>query len=241
MLEEYSFSMGKFSMKKLSICGFIIFLFFIFIIELLEPFSYPLNINVSNITNAQASFSWTTEKPTKGEVFVSKNKNSPLLPYFQKMEKDDGEKKLNKSGYYLTHHVTVKNLTSETKYYFAIFQGWRKVYEGEFKTGKILSSLSLPNPVYGKILNAKKKPLVGAIVLLEVETSSVFSSLLSTLTNNDGRWSLDLGNLRTKDLNLNYKIASRATEKIIIETGQKKFKARTRSGFDKPWPDVILK
>ncbi len=219
---------------------------------LIEPYSPPQNLSFSNITDHQITISWVTKIPTRGTIITSGNGSFPILPIFAKtLQKDDGEKNTLKIGYYTTHHITIGNLLPSKKYNFRIFQGQKKVYQGEFVTGSTLSTLSNPNPVYGKVLKSDKKTaVVGAIVYLRVEKSpvdssskeSTSSSMLSTLTNKNGGWSLDLANLRDLTLRKNYPLSKKAIEEIIIETGSLgRVKTATVSGQDKPWSDIILK
>lgn len=223
--------------------GVLIILTFIFLFSFIfEPTSKPLNIILSNQSSHQATISWITKKPTRSTVFVTSSKNLPFLPFFIKLEKDDGEKNLVKRGFYETHHVTTGSLLENTKYQFVIFQGLRKVSQGTFTTGPNASSINTPNPVYGKVLNAdKKSPSVGSIVYIRVIDKKNRSSLLSTLTNVEGRWSIDLGNLRTKDLKNIFPISKDSIETAIIEAGSKgRFSIESKPGKDKPWIDVIL-
>lgn len=79
---------------------------------LIEPSSSPLNLVFSNITDHQASISWVTDIPTKGTIVVSADSKFPILPIFAKdIQKDDGEKSTKKVGYYITHHITIGNLS----------------------------------------------------------------------------------------------------------------------------------
>ena len=60
------------------------------------------------------------------------------------------------------------------------------------------------------------------------------------MTNSDGRWSLDLANLRTDDLKNSFSGGSNMTENLLIATKDTTVKTATQSGKDKPWPDLIL-
>lgn len=205
-----------------------IFLFFFII----EPSSQPQNVFISNITNGQATISYTTKTPTKGTVLISKDGKFPALPLFVNPTKDDGEKNLKKSGFYTTHHITLTNLESKTIYKFRIYQRLRKVYDGQFKTNTVSSSLSSPEPVYGKVLTVDKKPIIGAIVYLQVENEASKSALLSTLTNNEGGWSIDLANLSLDDY---------TKEMVVVEAAELgRGKAYTTPGKDRPWPDILI-
>lgn len=216
---------------------------FLYFLKLIEPTSAPQNILVTNITDHQATVSWTTANPTRGLVVISEDGNFPLLPTFAKTTyKDDGEKKIGRERFYVTHHVTIGDLTANKTYQYLIYQGWKKMIQGKFTTGSTLASISTPNPVYGRVLSSDKKPLVGALIFLQAETGKERSALLSTLTNIEGRWNLDLGNLRTGNLRTNFKIASKSAEMVTVEAGNRgKGKAFTAPGKDKPWPDIILK
>jgi len=157
------------------------------------------------------------------------------------LQKDDGDKSLPRPGFYTTHHVTLENLKSGKTYTFAIYQGIGKKYIGRLTTAQALSSLPSPNPVYGRVLDKNKKPIVGAMVYLRAKNGSKSSTLLSALTNLSGRWSLDLGNLRTEDFKSAFPTSASTVEEILIYAGTKGTgKATTSPGKDKPWPDLIV-
>ncbi len=223
--------------------GLILFLLW-WSLLLIEPRAKVTNLLISNITDHQVTISWTTTIPTKGTIIVSSDSKFPILPILAKnIQKDDGEKNTKKMGYYATHHTTIGSLQSQAEYNFRIYQGQKKVYEGQFNTGSTLPSLNNPNPIYGRILKSDKKTaVVGAMVYLTVVNEASDSALLSTLTNSKGGWSLDLGNLRSKDLQTYFKIDKKIKEKLIVTTSDKGgFKAQTSYGADKPWPDILLK
>lgn len=206
----------------------------------LEPKSVIKSLVFSNITDHQITISWVTEKETKGVVVVSQGK-LPVWPIFVKnYSKDDGEKSLKKVGRYITHHVTITNLNPDNKYKFKIFQGLKTAFNGEFRTFKTLDSLDGPNPIYGRVLSKDKRPVIGAIIYLQAKTASQSSSLISSQTNLTGRWSLDLANLRTSNLDEGFDLKSNTLEIVIVETGKGKVKAETKQGQDKPWPDIII-
>lgn len=223
--------------------GLIVIGFLLYSVKLIEPASEPQNLFLSNITDHQITLSWTTEKPTRGQILLSEDNKFPFLPIFiKKWEKDDGEKSLPTTNFYLTHQITIGDLKPNKTYYFRIYQGWKKMLQGQFTTGSTLSNILPPNPVYGQVMLVDKKtPAVGSLVYLEVMEASNSSALLSTLTNKDGRWSMDLSNLRTTKLDKSFKLATNSAEILIVDTGKNRVKAQTRAGKDKPWPNIILK
>lgn len=212
---------------------------------LIEPTSTPQNLFFTNQSDHQTTITWTTEKPTRSIIIASKDGKFPLLPFSfltKNMFKDDGEKLLKKQGFYTTHHVTVEKLDPTTFYYFRIYQGLKNIYQGKFTTGLTLNTLTAPNPIYGRVLTSDKKPVVGAIVYFQEKQESSPSALLSTLTNQQGRWSLDLGNLRSVDLKKIFTSSSKTIKEIVVDAGSKgKVKFATASSQLVPAPDILLK
>ena len=237
------FSALKKAILALGILGVVFFILYL-ASYLLEPTSPIKSLLASNISDHQVSLSWVTDLPTKSNLVISSKNDIPTLPFFTKSGlKEDLDRNLRKSNYYLLHQTTITNLSKKQTYYFKIFQGLKTAYQGKFTTGESINVLLNPNPVYGTIyLNQQKTPAVGALVYLLVEGKEGKSSVLSTQTNKSGRWSIDLANLRTLNLKDVYQIASNSSEQLIIEAGKKgKGKAKTTFGKDKPWPDLILK
>lgn len=202
----------------------------------LEPKSEVKNLSFTNITDHQVTISWITDKPTKGVVRIGKG-------YY----KDDLEKSLKKEGRYLTHHITITNLNPNRKYQFKVFQGLKTAFYGEFTTSSTLDSFTSPNPVYGRVISKDKKPIIGALIFLQAKEASQSSSIISTQTNLEGRWSLDLANLRSKDFRKSFDLTRSSLETVIVQTGkslpagrQAKVKAETTLGKDKPWSDIVI-
>lgn len=219
-----------------------VYLLFVFVVPFIEPFSSPKNVKISNVTDWQATVSWATPKATRDLVVLSEDTSFPIFPMFAKKKYvDDGDKGLKNLKFYTTHHVTVGELKPNTKYYFKIYQGAQKVHSGEFATGPTLASSTTPNPVYGRVIKADKTPVAGAIVYFQAGQGETLSSLLSTLTNAEGRWSVDLANLRVQDLQKDYEATEDGTAKIVVEGGARG-SAKHAGNFSgkNPMPDIIV-
>ena len=88
------------------------------------------NIRISNVTANSVTISWITDTPSIGKVYISSSDNWPVL--VERIGKaayyDDRDTAQNHEGSFvlkneapvdrLTHHVTVRNLSPETTYYF---------------------------------------------------------------------------------------------------------------------------
>ncbi len=232
--QEFPEIIGRFSRKKLLLVLFaVIFLLTgIFVVApfIAEPTSPLKEIFITNITDGQATITWSTDKPTKGTVKVQ-----------NVIYKDDGDKNKKSQGFYATHLVTVGALRPAVSYNYEVYQGWRKVYEGTFTTAIILNSINNPNPVYGKVVDAANRPQVGVIVYLTAINQNEKSALYSTLTNNEGRWQIDLANFRTRDLKAPFSLTAETVQEAVVQTGSRgKFKAATDMDNDQPWPDIIV-
>lgn len=219
-----------------------VYLLFVFVVPFIEPSSSPKNVKISNVTDQQATVSWATPKATRDLVVLSEDTSFPIFPMFaEKKYIDDGDKGLKNLKFYTTHHVTAGELKPNTKYYFKIYQGVQEVHSGEFATGPTLASSTTPNPVYGRVIKADKTPVAGAIVYFQAGQGEILSSLLSTLTNSSGGWSLDLANLRAADLQKNYEVGQNGTVEIAVEGGARGNAKRAGNFSGKnPIPDIVV-
>lgn len=142
--------------------------------------SIPYDIKISNISDNSFTISWLTAKAVPG--FVSYGEDNKL----KEMASDDRDSSGPKNR--TTHHVTLKNLSPATTYYYKI------------NTGSILTQTTaptiadtppLPDPIFGKV-----SPASETIIYLKVGDSS----LLSSYAREDGKFLITLNNARSKDL-----------------------------------------
>lgn len=227
------------------IISFFILIALIFLVDLaifIEPASKPVNVLISNLTDRQATVSWTSDKATRGSILISDNNQFPPVIIFAK-KADKYEESTAQQGFYMVHSINLTDLKPNTNYNYRIYQGFKAAYQDSFQTGLTLDTILTPNPVYGKIKEAGKNPVVGAIVSLQlVSLEGTRSAILSTLSNQQGGWSIDLANARSTDLQKSFLLDKKTREEIIVERGiGEKVKESTSSGYDQPWPDVILK
>lgn len=214
------------------------------IIYLSEPKSKPLHIVHANITSTQATISWSTKIPTKGALIVSQKDSFPIIPFAsQFLIKDDGEKRIKTQKRYATHKVTVTHLKPNTTYYYRVYQGNHGVYTGRFKTAPVLRSTGNPTMVYGQVYAADAKtPVMGVLVYLQMTAKGRRSQVLSAMTNEKGRWSINISDIRTLDLTKRFAVTVTTQENIIVDAGNKgAFRAATTPDNDQPWPNIILK
>lgn len=134
------------------------------------------NVRISNITSNSLTLTWNTNKAVRGCVINYKLLVTCDLP----------------GNRLTTHFVIVKGLEPKTKYNFLIQNGLLfKVVGGE--TSEVSQKTpSAPNPAYGQVALADKITLVPFANVFV----TVGGKLLSTFSNTEGGFSLDLGDIR---------------------------------------------
>ncbi len=98
-----------------------------------------------------------------------------------------------------THHITVSGLSAVTTYYYRIVSDGTTYDDNgspyELTTGPSLA-FTLPEMISGRVFEADgTTPAAGAVVYAAVESSQT----LSTLTDIDGHWAIDIAAVRTGD------------------------------------------
>lgn len=199
----------------------------------------PKEIIVGNITDSSLTVSWTTDKPSSGGIFLNSQEN-PLLrglgfflceffSYRCNFINDDTPKAST------THFINIGNLTPETPYYYRIVSSGRlfKTDAGNnvlpsLITGPVLGIPTLPNPVYSYILRGDgKTPVAESLVTISLvgnNDKETKSSLITTVTDKNGLFLVDLGNLRTPDLR--FPIQTSINDRLSITVfGSNNFKA----------------
>lgn len=138
---------------------------------------------------------------------------------------DCNDVKVRKFGQYYTHHVTVGNLDADKEYFFRVGDGFISYKKGktegvkyierempsisEFKqtTKSLIEEVSSPKPAYGTSYNVYytndggvgEKKNFDSIIFLKTFKEGVEYPLMSSVTNIDGGWSIDLSNVRNSD------------------------------------------
>ncbi len=186
----------------------VIFLGFNIFRFITEPSEKPENVRISNVTDTSFTVSWTTKNtPTIGGVIVQDtNTFLPVLSqYFNTTFNDERELKVEQTRLY-THFVSVNKLNPSTKYFIRLLSGNIQyeitdyVAENKVITTSNLSDIPSPIPVYGSIVtNNQVTPQAGALVYARLENAGKYSSLVSSFTDENGRYQFDVSTLRDSD------------------------------------------
>lgn len=168
------------------------------------------------------------------------------------------EIKINEAGKYYTHHVELKNLDPETEYSIRVGDGlmFTKAIDTEevetVKTLVISDTVLTPVPAYGSVKDSENQ-LISADQMVPVNDSVVFlrlidqetletTSYMSSTTNQDGNWYLDLAYLISSSgedfLNKDFKSL---TVELYIDGGPLGYwKTTNTSGEIAPFPISVF-
>lgn len=191
----------------------------------------PQSVKVTNITSDFFTVSWITSDQTTGSVSFWKEEKQPASPAGRQTTALDDRDKPENIGRYKTHHVTVKTVTPQTKYFFKIQSG-KDSYDDDgnpyaVTTAEQLDDASKPvaTNVEGSVVNEDGSAGGAALVYVNIEGSSQ----LSTQTATNGKWGLPLI-LRTSDLKEWFEILSDDKLDIFVTNGQKTSKVQASIG-----------
>lgn len=170
----------------------------------------PINLQVVNITDTEASIIWQTKIPTQG--FINWGHSNKLD--FKKL--DDRDK--DQLTPHLIHFVTIKDLQPDSSYFFTvkvnnfIFPEISK----QFKTTKTLDNQFIPfGPIIGTVLDQSLQPLDEGLISLKV----LQGSNVGTFVTNDGNYLLPLTQLRDQTLSKQFTLSNPSIATLVITRG----------------------
>jgi hypothetical protein len=203
----------------------------------------PRNVIISNRTSSSVTISWVTDQKTKGVVWYSDSPIKFPFKIFgakggfayddrEYMEAEqfvarlegentsertitDIEEEIRFRGQnkYFVHHVTVRGLEPEKKYFFRVGNGLHFVKKHtnlndnySFKTFTEVDNIPVPNPTYGSVVETglgfrDLETISEGIVYMQLikkdeQQEEIVSEMLSALLNEDGGWYIDIANAR---------------------------------------------
>ena len=157
------------------------------------------DVQMTNRRDASVTFSWQTNVPATGRVRFGTDPAALVNVAYD----DRGP---NAVG--TTHHVALKRLAPETTYYVTLISG-KTVDDNDGRLYRVTTGPTLGVPqvrtAYGQVMRSDgMSPAVGALVYLEIGHRDVAgqlerSGLLSTVTDENGFWAVNLAAARTPE------------------------------------------
>ena len=195
-----------------------------------SPEVLPKNVRVSNITDGSFTVSWVTDKETQG--FIRWGANTSL----------DKTKIIPSDTPGFTHSFLIEGLSPSSVYYFNINSGGKEFDNNgvawQVKTGLTIPNQPKANIISGSVISQAKTPVKNALVYVQVGGSS----LLSTITSEEGTWVIPISAARTQNLSSYIPINDSTTlVEISVQTGPSNIaSAQIYPVAAKPAPTIML-
>lgn len=213
---------------------FLIPLFVLLTIAIVAYFYFgdkPIQMLVSNITNQGATI-----------TFFTRNKQRGTILYYPVTTKGQ-HPQIKEEIASRIHQFELKNLEAKQEYEYVVSVGLQKE-KGSFRTAPLTENISSPRPIFGQVYQKDgKAPASEVLVILQLESvKEGKSSLLTTVTNGNGMYSFDLGNLKKMDLSefIRYQNGDRELIKVY-GVGGVEGTLEGKVGLDQPLPPLTLK
>lgn len=173
----------------------------------------PDHVRISNVSDTSFTISYKTKDAVLGTISYGTDASMGSVGL------DDRDQVGGTPKPYTTHHITIKNAKPSTKYFFSVHSGDDTFLNDkapfELTTGGALTDApSQQAPITGKIITPDGSAHVDAIVYVTSDTTQT----LSTLTKDDGTYTIPLNTLRTSD-NAAYATITPETKLKILAVG----------------------
>lgn len=159
------------------------------------PETTPKNVRLTNVTDSTFTISFLTDSATSAFVKYGTEENNLTL-----RSSDDRDQLSGTVAEYTMHHITVRNLDPNKKYFYVIGTGSGALFDNNgsvfnLTTAKRTGAPSAAKTIYGSVTNESGAPASGAVVFIKVEGAGDMSALVT----NAGGWAIPLSNARTPD------------------------------------------
>lgn len=152
------------------------------------------DVTVTNVTENSFTVVWCSGSREVGYVSYGSTGSNLDLDV-----NDSRDGILQRDAHY-THHVSVKDLTPETTYYYTINSGEIE-YDDDGQSYQITTPPTESSPPeYSSILGeVVGSGAVDAVIIGSIVSTGGESSLVSTVSDENGRWILSIGGIRNDD------------------------------------------
>lgn len=199
-----------------------------------SPSYAPEEIRVTNLTDTSFTVSYTTKESVLGTLSFGST------PSGGKVALDDRDQQSGNPQPYLVHHITVKNLSPNTTYYYSISSADKSFIDTDKPfTVKTLDQLS-QNP-------SRQPPIVGTVANPSGNTDNTIVLLvtdgaqtLSTMVKADGSYVMPLNALRTSDYSSYITFTDTSIIKILVENPDGKSTVSVLASQINPVPQISI-
>lgn len=195
----------------------------------------PQSVRITNISDTSFSVSYTTFGKVIGTLSYGKDENEKNNSF------DDRDREGGVPKEYNTHHITVQNLTPQTKYVFSIVSGGSDFLNNEalfeVTTGsEIDDAPTTKDTIAGNVVLPDGQPANDALVYAQTEDGNP----RSTLAESDGSYTLEISAMRTSDLASFVEFAGDTVIALSFRNEALESKATVLASQANPVPQVML-
>lgn len=200
-----------------------------------SPTYTPEEIRITNLTDTSFSVSYVTKDSVIGSLSYGTS------PSGGKVALDDRDQQSGNPQPYTIHHITVKNLTPETQYYFSITSSDKTFLDKEkpFTTTTLQELNEQPTtqpPIVGNVAYADGHKDNNVIVLLVTDGAQT----LSVLTKPDGTFVMPLNAIRTADFSSYQRFTPSSVIKLLAVSPVDKATVSVLTSQITPVPPITL-
>ncbi|MBN1618617.1 fibronectin type III domain-containing protein [Candidatus Dojkabacteria bacterium] len=151
------------------------------------------DVNITNVTENSFTVVWESSIKQPGSINYGSAANA-----LTDTAKDDRDTVVSTGQYYM-HHITVKNLDPESTYFYVIQSG-TKSYKNNGNPYQVTLPETLDSPpafdsIAGQITGTGAPD---SVVFGIITTDSGTSSEISTITDENGKWTMSIGSVRNQ-------------------------------------------
>ncbi len=180
----------------------------------------PKNIVIANLQDTSVSISWSTDVATNG--FINYGTTDISQVALDDLDND-------KPTPHQLHHVSIKNLTPQTKYQVKINSG-ETTTDSFFSTAPEDSAQNGFLPVIGTVVD-DNRPLTEGLVYLQIQGATPQSAIIKSF----GAFLIPISSMRTNDLTRIFSDRSASGQiTVITANGQKATATISLSNIDGP-------
>lgn len=191
----------------------------------------PQQVRITNITSDSFTVSWVTKRPTN--AYLKYGKGQALDTTISGSPQDAPPS--------LVHTVQVEDLVEETSYNFQVGVEnpgeWKREFgKHSVQTSKVIKD-GEANIIFGSVTDSSSKPVQGAIVYVTIQGVQP----LSSVTDLEGAWTLNLGHALSSDLQggASYD-KDKSVVEVFVQTGRLFASAKGHVGAARPLPPMVL-
>lgn len=200
-----------------------------------SPTYTPENIRITNLSDSSFTVSYTTRAPVLGTLSYG------TTPAEGKVALDDRDQQSGNPQPYFVHHITLKNLSAQTRYYYSIASSDKTFLDNDqpfsiMTLSPLSQNPSQQQPIIGNVSDVTGNKSNNIIVFLVSDNAQT----LSVLSKADGTYIMPLNAIRSKDLTGYLTFTPQSIIKLLALGADNQATASVFASQISPVPPILL-